>query len=89
MSVGAGKTALGVLACLAFTRRRALVVTPGSVIRGTFDHAFDHDLAPQRALRLARGPAHSRQSTAQGPHPRPRRGPDQERDPRRAPRLPT
>ena len=42
MSVGAGKTALGVLACLAFTQRRALVVTPGSVIRGTFDHAFDH-----------------------------------------------
>ena len=28
-SVGAGKTALGVLASLAFTRRRAMVVTPG------------------------------------------------------------
>jgi superfamily II DNA or RNA helicase len=42
MSVGAGKTALGVVATLAFTRRRALVVTPGSVIRGTFDRAFDH-----------------------------------------------
>lgn len=41
MSVGAGKTALGVAASLAFTRRRALVVTPGSVIRGTFDRAFD------------------------------------------------
>jgi superfamily II DNA or RNA helicase len=44
MSVGAGKTLLGVVACLAFTRQRALVVTPGSVIRGTFDKAFD----PQR-----------------------------------------
>lgn len=42
MSVGAGKTALGVVATLAFTKRRALVVTPGSVIRGTFDRAFDH-----------------------------------------------
>lgn len=42
MSVGAGKTALGVLAALAFTRRRALIVTPGSVIRGTFDKALDH-----------------------------------------------
>ena len=43
MSVGAGKTALGVVACLAFARRRAMVVTPGSVIRGTFDQAFDHE----------------------------------------------
>jgi superfamily II DNA or RNA helicase/very-short-patch-repair endonuclease len=42
MSVGAGKTALGVLAALAFTRRRAMIVTPGSVIRGTFDKALDH-----------------------------------------------
>lgn len=42
MSVGAGKTALGVLACLGFAQQRALVVTPGSVIRGTFDKAFDH-----------------------------------------------
>ena len=33
MSVGAGKTALGVAAALAFTRRRALIVTPGRVIR--------------------------------------------------------
>jgi len=49
MSVGAGKTALGVGACLAFTRQRALVVTPGSVIRGTFDRAFDHT-APGNAL---------------------------------------
>lgn len=42
MSVGAGKTALGVAAILGFTRRRALIVTPGSVIRGTFDRALDH-----------------------------------------------
>lgn len=42
MSVGAGKTALGVLAALAFTRTRALIVTPGSVIRGTFDNALNH-----------------------------------------------
>lgn len=42
MAVGAGKTALGVLACLGFARRRALIITPGSVIRGTFDRALDH-----------------------------------------------
>jgi len=41
MAVGAGKTALGVAAALSFTRRRALVVTPGSVIRGTFAKALD------------------------------------------------
>lgn len=41
MSVGAGKTALGVAAAMSFTQRRALVVTPGSVIRGTFDTALD------------------------------------------------
>ena len=37
MSLGAGKTVLGVTAVLAFTGRRALVITPGNVIRGTFD----------------------------------------------------
>lgn len=41
MSVGAGKTALGVLAALTFARHRALIITPGSVIRGTFDRALD------------------------------------------------
>ena len=41
MSVGAGKTALGVIACLGFSKRRAMIVTPGSVIRGTFDLALD------------------------------------------------
>jgi superfamily II DNA or RNA helicase len=49
MSVGAGKTALGVAACLAFTGKRAMVITPGSVIRGTFDKAFDHEV-PQNVL---------------------------------------
>jgi hypothetical protein len=42
MSVGAGKTALGVAACLTLAERRAMVITPGSVIRGTFGKAFDH-----------------------------------------------
>lgn len=56
MSVGAGKTALGVAAALAFTRRRALIVTPGSVIRGTFDTALDHS-APRNVLyNLPSGP---------------------------------
>ena len=49
MSVGAGKTALGVTACLAFASRRAMVITPGSVIRSTFDRAFDHEV-PQNVL---------------------------------------
>lgn len=56
MSVGAGKTALGVLACLAFTRRRAMVVTPGSVIRGTFDQAFDHEAVRNVLYGLPGGP---------------------------------
>jgi len=41
MAVGAGKTALGVLACLAFATRRALIITPGNVVKGTFDRALD------------------------------------------------
>jgi Protein of unknown function (DUF559)/Type III restriction enzyme, res subunit len=49
MAVGAGKTALGVLACLGFARRRAMIITPGSVIRGTFDRALDHR-HPQNVL---------------------------------------
>lgn len=56
MSVGAGKTALGVLACLAFSRRRAMVVTPGSVIRGTFDQAFDHEALRNVLYGLPGGP---------------------------------
>ncbi|HZO51334.1 MAG TPA: DEAD/DEAH box helicase family protein [Bryobacteraceae bacterium] len=55
MSVGAGKTALGVASCLAFARRRALVVTPGSVIRGTFDKAFDHETAGNALYTLPGG----------------------------------
>jgi superfamily II DNA or RNA helicase/very-short-patch-repair endonuclease len=56
MSVGAGKTALGVAAALAFTKRRALIVTPGSVILGTFARALDHT-SPRNALyALPKGP---------------------------------
>lgn len=56
MSVGAGKTALGVLAALAFTRRRALIVTPGRVIRGTFDRALDHQAVGNVLYGLPGGP---------------------------------
>lgn len=56
MSVGAGKTALGVLASLAFTRRRALIVTPGTVIRGTFDRALDHQAVGNVLYGLPGGP---------------------------------
>jgi superfamily II DNA or RNA helicase/very-short-patch-repair endonuclease len=56
MAVGAGKTALGVLSCLAFAQRRALVVTPGSVIRGTFDRAFDHTAVGNVLYGLPGGP---------------------------------
>lgn len=56
MSVGAGKTALGVLACLAFSRQRALIVTPGSVIRGTFDRALDHETPGNVLYGLPSGP---------------------------------
>ncbi len=56
MSVGAGKTALGVAACLAFTDQRALVITPGSVIRGTFGKAFDHQALGNVLYGLPNGP---------------------------------
>ncbi len=56
MSVGAGKTALGVLACLAFAKKRALVITPGSVIRGTFDQAFNHEALRNVLYGLPGGP---------------------------------
>lgn len=56
MSVGAGKTALGVTASLAFSRRRAMIVTPGSVILGTFGRALDH-ASPRNVLyALPNGP---------------------------------
>ena len=56
MSVGAGKTALGVAALLAVARRRALVVTPGNVIRGTFDNALDHRAVGNALYGLRGGP---------------------------------
>jgi superfamily II DNA or RNA helicase len=56
MSVGAGKTALGAVTCLAFTERRALVITPGSVIRGTFDKAFNHEQLGNALYGLPNGP---------------------------------
>jgi superfamily II DNA or RNA helicase len=56
MSVGAGKTALGVVVCLAFARKRAMVITPGTVIRGTFARAFDHQAVGNALYGLPRGP---------------------------------
>lgn len=40
MAVGSGKTVLGIAASIAFTQRRAMIVTPGNVIRSTFDKAL-------------------------------------------------
>jgi superfamily II DNA or RNA helicase/very-short-patch-repair endonuclease len=56
MAVGAGKTATGVVACLACARRRALIVTPGSVIRGVFDRALDHTTTGNVLYGLPGGP---------------------------------
>lgn len=56
MSVGAGKTVLGVAATLAYARRRALVVTPGSVIRGTFDRALNATALGNALYGLPAGP---------------------------------
>lgn len=56
MSVGAGKTALGVAAALAFTRQRALIVTPGQVIRGTFATALDQTSAGNVLYTMRGGP---------------------------------
>lgn len=56
MSVGSGKTALGVTAVLAFARRRALIITPGSVIRGTFGKALDHQGLGNVLYGLPNGP---------------------------------
>ncbi len=56
MSVGAGKTALGVASCLGFARRRALIVTPGRVIRGTFEDALDHTCSKNVLYNLPGGP---------------------------------
>lgn len=56
MSVGAGKTVLGVLSCLAFAKRRAMIITPGSVIRGTFDRALDYQAVGNALYGLPIGP---------------------------------
>jgi superfamily II DNA or RNA helicase/very-short-patch-repair endonuclease len=56
MSVGSGKTALGVTTVLAFTRRRALIITPGTVIRGTFGKALDHQSLGNVLYGLPNGP---------------------------------
>jgi|GEM_PF-2602972 len=56
MSVGAGKTALGVLATLSFARRRGLIITHGNVIRGTFDRALDHHGSGNVLYALPGGP---------------------------------
>lgn len=56
MSVGSGKTALGVATCLAFADRRAMVITPGNVIRGTFGKAFDSQALGNSLYGLPNGP---------------------------------
>jgi len=56
MSVGAGKTALGVAATLGFAGQRAMIITPGSVIRGTFDRAFDPEAIGNVLYGLPGGP---------------------------------
>lgn len=56
MSVGAGKTALGVAACLAFAGTRAMIVTPGRVIRGTFARALDPNSSKNVLYTLPKGP---------------------------------
>src|SRR5713101_7227247 len=56
MSVGAGKTALGTVICLAYSRQRAMVITPGNVIRGTFDKAFDYQTVGNVLYGLPGGP---------------------------------
>jgi superfamily II DNA or RNA helicase len=56
MSVGAGKTALGVVAALGLSKTRTLIVTPGSVIRGTFDRALDPEAVRNVLYGLPGGP---------------------------------
>ena len=56
MAVGAGKTVLGVTAALAIARRRALFVTPGSVIRSTFARALDPEALGNALYGLPGGP---------------------------------
>lgn len=56
MAVGAGKTVLGVTAALALAQRRALFVTPGSVIRSTFARALDPEAIGNALYGLPGGP---------------------------------
>lgn len=56
MSVGAGKTTLGVVAALAFSKVRALILTPGVVIRGTFHKALDPSVLGNTLYGLPNGP---------------------------------
>ncbi|MFC5821786.1 hypothetical protein [Nonomuraea harbinensis] len=51
-----GQDRAGVAAALAFTRRRALIVTPGRVIRGTFATASDAGVAGNVLYPLRGGP---------------------------------
>jgi len=56
MAVGAGKTGVGVAACVGLARKRALIITPGTVIRGTFDTALDPTLPGNVLYGLSGGP---------------------------------
>lgn len=56
MAVGAGKTALGITAVLGLTRCRALIVSPGNVVRSTFDKALDHTALGNVLYGLPGGP---------------------------------
>ncbi len=56
MSVGAGKTALGIAVALGMAERRALFVTPGNVIRGTFARALDANEPKNVLYGLPSGP---------------------------------
>lgn len=56
MAVGSGKTVLGITAAIAFSRRRAMIVTPASVIRRTFDRALDPHVVGNALHHLPSGP---------------------------------
>lgn len=56
LSVGAGKTALAIAACLKFAHRRALIVTPSNVIRGTFGSALNPRHPGNALFGLSGGP---------------------------------
>lgn len=56
MAVGSGKTVLGIAATIAFTQRRAMIVTPGNVIRDTFEQALDAQAIGNAFYHLPSGP---------------------------------